>query len=37
MLTDLFGDVPHSEALNIHNLQPKLDKQEVIYQEVSDC
>lgn len=34
LLTDLFGDVPHSEALNIQNLQPKLDKQEVIYQEV---
>ncbi|OAZ03180.1 SusD/RagB family nutrient-binding outer membrane lipoprotein [Flavobacterium succinicans] len=34
LLTDLFGDVPHSEALNIQNLQPKLDKQEMIYQEV---
>ncbi|MGL5112581.1 MAG: SusD/RagB family nutrient-binding outer membrane lipoprotein [Flavobacterium sp.] len=34
MLTDLFGDVPHSEALTLTNLQPKLDKQEVIYQEV---
>lgn len=34
LLTDLFGDVPHSEALTLTNLQPKLDKQEVIYQEV---
>lgn len=34
LLTDLFGDVPHSEALSLSNLQPKLDKQEVIYQEV---
>ncbi|MGL5113645.1 MAG: SusD/RagB family nutrient-binding outer membrane lipoprotein [Flavobacterium sp.] len=35
ILTDLFGDVPHSEALNSKvNMQPKLDKQEVIYLEV---
>ena len=35
MLTDLFGDVPHSEALQpIANKQPKLDKQEDIYNEV---
>ncbi|MGL2995057.1 SusD/RagB family nutrient-binding outer membrane lipoprotein [Flavobacterium sp. TSSA_36] len=34
LLTDLFGDVPHSEALSIQNFQPKLDKQQVIYQEI---
>jgi Starch-binding associating with outer membrane len=35
ILTDLFGDVPYSEALNPNvNKQPKLDKQEAIYAEV---
>lgn len=35
ILTDLFGDVPYSEALNPKvNKQPKLDKQEAIYAEV---
>jgi hypothetical protein len=32
ILTDLFGDVPHSEALMpLEFFQPKLDKQEAIY------
>lgn len=32
ILTDLFGDVPHSEALRpLEIFQPKIDKQEAIY------
>ena len=36
LLTDMFGDVPFTEALNINNLQPKLDSQESIYKAVND-
>lgn len=35
ILTDLFGDVPHTEALQPGVIfQPKIDKQEIIYQEI---
>ena len=30
-VTDLFGDVPYSQALNVESLTPAYDKQEVIY------
>lgn len=36
LLTDMFGDVPFTEALDINNLQPKLDSQESIYKAVND-
>ena len=36
LLTDMYGDVPFTEALNINNLQPKLDSQESIYKAVND-
>ncbi|MDM1493974.1 SusD/RagB family nutrient-binding outer membrane lipoprotein [Myroides odoratimimus] len=35
VLTDLWGDVPYSEALDpSNNFQPKVDKQEEIYKEI---
>ncbi len=34
LTTDIFGDVPFSEALNKDNKQPALDKQEDIYKNV---
>lgn len=36
VLTDLWGDVPYSEALSVANPQPKLDKQKDIYKEIFD-
>ena len=36
LLTDMFGDVPFTEALDINNLQPKIDSQESIYKAVND-
>ena len=36
LLTDMFGDVPFTEALNINNLQPKIESQESIYKAVND-
>lgn len=34
ILTDLFGDVPYSDAFDVYNSIAKLDKQEDIYNEV---
>ncbi|MHC5201837.1 SusD/RagB family nutrient-binding outer membrane lipoprotein [Myroides sp. LJL119] len=34
VLTDLFGDVPYSEALDVNNSEAPLDKQEAIYAEI---
>lgn len=36
LLTDMFGDVPYSEAMNIElTMTPKIDKQEEIYKEIN--
>ncbi|WP_353546779.1 SusD/RagB family nutrient-binding outer membrane lipoprotein [Rhinopithecimicrobium faecis] len=34
LLTDMYGDVPYSQALTLENKQPGLDKQEAIYKEI---
>lgn len=34
VITDIWGDVPYTEALNPNNVQPSYDPQDLVYQEI---